>query len=254
MKKILLLLSFLFCLVPSYVDAATVPNVDSSKKIYDYANLFTLEEENILYDKVSDYIDSSNYDMVIVTVSDNYSSPSSYADDFYDYNNFGYDDNYSGILYLIDLSNREIFISTTGDAISLYDDRWVNNTLDDLYDYASLNDFYGSAVSFIEESDYYYHSGGVVKKEVNWLLSIIVALIVPSVVVWIMISSHKKIKLAITADDYVDRKATKIGVAKDSFLNKNVSKVYIQPVSSSGGSTTRVGSSGRSHGGGGRKF
>ena len=87
----------------------TTPVVDETKKIYDYANLITDEEEIELYNKVQEFINKYNMDMVIVTINSNPKSSSmEYADDFYDYNNFGKGTNKSGLLFLIDMQNRKI--------------------------------------------------------------------------------------------------------------------------------------------------
>lgn len=47
----------------------TTPVVDETKKIYDYANLITDEEEIELYNKVQEFINKYNMDMVIVTIN-----------------------------------------------------------------------------------------------------------------------------------------------------------------------------------------
>ena len=43
------------------------PKVDEDEKVYDFADLFTLDEEQQLYDKIQAYIEEFNMDMVIVT-------------------------------------------------------------------------------------------------------------------------------------------------------------------------------------------
>ena len=77
------------------------PRVDASEKIYDYAEILSTSEESQLYNSITSYIETSNMDMVILTVDLPYSDGQieDYAADFYDYNDFGIDfDLYSGIV------------------------------------------------------------------------------------------------------------------------------------------------------------
>lgn len=256
MKKMFVIFYFCLFFIPFCVNADFIESdVDLSLKVYDYANLLDESEERLLHKKATAYIDKTNFDMVIVTISNNErGSAANFASDFYDYNNFGFDDEYSGILYLIDMDNREVFIDVSGKAIDVYNDSTLDSMLDEIYEDVSNEDYYESCVSFINDASDNFSNIDVRENKVNWGLSFIVALGVPTLIVSVMISSHKTIKLAGAANDYINRKDTKIGVAKDTFLTKNIAKVCIQTHSSSGGSTTRVGSSGRVHGGRGRKF
>ena len=46
------------------------PAVNSLEKIYDYADLYTEEEEQKLYNQVINFINTSNIDVAIVTTND----------------------------------------------------------------------------------------------------------------------------------------------------------------------------------------
>ena len=102
----------------------------------------------------------------------------------------------------------------------------------------------------------------IVKKAVNWPLTVVLSLILPSVVVWFFISKYKGIKLAYDADMYFNKNETVMGNVVDKFLTTHTSRVRIyhsSDGSSGGGSHSSSfggshGSSGRSHGGGGRHF
>lgn len=89
--------------------ALKTPKVDASEKIYDFADLFEDYEEELLYDSVMDFILEHNMDMVIVTIDDNNKyAAMKYADDFYDYNDFGIGSDHTGVLFLIDMDTREM--------------------------------------------------------------------------------------------------------------------------------------------------
>lgn len=231
--------------------ALSTPYVDSSEKIYDFADLFTYSEENELYAKAMDFIDEFNIDLVIVTIDDNNkSSAMAYADDFYDYNDFGTDSNHSGILFLIDMDNRKLWISTTGSAISTYSDNIINKILDNCTSYATDGDYYTCATKFIDSCSHYYNY----KSPIGIIMIIIASLAIPSIFCIIVASRHKSIKLATNANNYLDNSTVNLTSNYDTFIRTYTSRVIRSSESSGGSSGTHSGSSGHSHGGGGRSF
>ena len=238
---------------------ANTPVVDATKKIYDYANLITKDEEEVLYNKVQEFINKYDMDMAIVTINSNPKSSSmAYADDFYDYNNFGKGTNKTGLLFLIDMQNRNMWISTTGDAINIYTDSRINTILDYTYDKISNEDYNGCAEQFIEKASYFANKGltggsKVVTVPKMICNSLIFAGLVTIVFICIGLATHRKPKKKKEASNYITQ-PLKLSNKLDTFLDKHVSKVKIETSSSSGGSSTHIGSSGTSHGGGGRSF
>lgn len=255
-------------------DILLTPKVDEKEKIYDFADLFSDSEEGYLFESVSNYIEDYNMDMVIVTISSNNKrNAKAYAEDFYDYNYFGIGSKYDGIIFLIDMDTREMWISTTGEAMLVYDDARIDNILDKSYVYISDEYYYKAAKSFVTVSaqyasqglsssadDYYVDENGdlIREKNVNWGITVVGSIIIASVAVYIFISKHKGIKLATMANDYLDKSSTVVGNKVDSFLTTHTSRTYIGSNSSSSGGGRGIsssrGSSGRSHGGGGRRF
>ncbi len=238
---------------------ANTPVVDATKKIYDYANLITKDEEEALYNKVQEFINKYDMDMAIVTINSNPKSSSmAYADDFYDYNNFGKGTNKTGLLFLIDMQNRNMWISTTGDAINIYTDSRINTILDYTYDKISNEDYNGCAEQFIDKASYFANkglTGGSKVATVPKMIcnSLIFAGLVTIVFICIGLATHRKPKKKKEASNYITQ-PLKLSNKLDTFLDKHVSKVKIETSSSSGGSSTHSGSSGTSHGGGGRSF
>lgn len=68
-----------------------------------------------------------------------------FADDYYDEGDFGYDHAHSGMLYLIDMNNRQCWISTGGVMIDYMTDERINGTFDAGWD-EMLNGEYGQSV------------------------------------------------------------------------------------------------------------
>ena len=138
----------------------STPCVDEKEKVYDFADLLSDSEEEELYNTIQNFIEKTNYDLAVVTINENNKySPTEYADDFYDYNNFGFNITRDGLLILIDMSSRDIWISTTGNALKMYDD----SRCDSVYRYgassATIGNYKESFSKMIEKLTEYYNSG-----------------------------------------------------------------------------------------------
>lgn len=253
------------------------PKIDATEKIYDFAELLTEEEEKELYEKVSMYINESSFDFAIVTINENPKSyyngqnkTAVYADDFYDYNDFKDD----GVLFLIDMENREYYISTSGEAILMYDDERIDDILDNA-EFSMKSGDYAEACRIVIESLSDYSEEGIPDsnanceitstgdykcyKKVPYLPIIIATLLITIVTFAIIITSYKKIRLAQNAANYIVKGKTKIDKRVDLFYDTHTSRTLRVESSSSGGSSgggssTHSSSSGSSHGGGGRGF
>ena len=258
------------------------PYVDASEKIYDFANLFSDSEEKELYNLATKFIDEKNMDIVIVTIdNNNKSSAMDYADDFYDYNDFGIGENYSGILLLIDMDTRNVWISTTGDAIKLYPDSYIDKILNKVQPNLSSKKYFNGAKSFINmakekqlsdpsSSTYSYKTEYsliqriyriIVFSIVGFLISILGSTIFCAV----QSSKHKPVKISKNANEYLDSSSFKVLNRDDTFVSTHTTRTR-RPSdddyhssssissSNSGGSSTHSSSSGISHGGGRKKL
>lgn len=300
MKKILnlLLISFIFIISPVYastntyertednyrVDSwvnvtdsnrniiLTTPSVDESEKVYDFANLLDENEEKLILNSINEFISKYDMDMVIVTIDSNprYSAQK-FSDDFYDYNSFGKNKTRDGVLFLIDMDTRNFYISTTGEAIRLYNDYRINAILDYVEPYIKDENYYEAASSFIQKSAYYANSGIpsgnvnsyinekgdiVYYKKINYFFSVVGSLIITAIVIAILVNKNKMIKKATNANLYFNKDLAKITEKNDRFLTTHTTSVSLSSSSggSGSGSSTHSSSSGSSHGGGGRSF
>lgn len=238
------------------------PAVNAEEKIYDFADLYTDSEEKDLYNEVNSYIQSYNMDLVIVTINrNNKSSPQEYADDFYDYNDFGISSNRDGVLFLIDMQNREIYMSTTGTAIEMYNDYRINEALDSVYTYMSDEDYYEGTSNYIDIIKDYAASGYPNNSTISnkgdrpsIVTTMIVSLIITIIIMGILISKNKMVRKATTAEEYLNKESVNIKNISDILVSSNTTKQKIEHNTSSGGSSTHHSSSGGSHGGGGHRF
>lgn len=239
------------------------PSADNALKIYDYAKLIPDDKEKEIYNMIKKFISKYNMDMAIVTINENPKSSSmGYADDFYDYNDFGVGVNKNGLLFLIDMDNRKMWISTTGKAIEIYNDKRIDAILDYTYDKISKKDYSGCAEQFIKYATYFAKKGRnggdtIISTSKMIKSSLICSSIATAIFIIIGVCSHRKPQKNREASKYIS-KPLKLTEQTDQFLDKHVSQTRrVESSSSSGessGSSTHSGSSGTSHGGGGRSF
>lgn len=264
--------------VPDYINVTEdnksnillTPSVDAKEKVYDFADLFDDNQEKELFKSINKYIEATNMDLAVVTISyNNKHNASVYSDDFYDYNDFGIGPNNSGLLFLIDMDTREIYFTTTGDAIAVYTDYRKNAILDKVFRYMSDERYYEGTNIFINailsyssiesssDSNYTINNDGMLVKDNSFLIGVFIfALIGTIVIILIMAYLNKTVHKANSSRSYLNNSTMRVNKVRDLFVGSHVSKVSLPSDSSSGigGSSTHSGSSGISHGGGGHKF
>ena len=265
----------LFTLLLVFIGIKSVYAFDNTIKVYDYAQVLTSDEEDKLKNEVNKYIDEYNMDMVLVTVKHHEKfNTKEYAQDFYDYNEFGVGDTNDGIIFVIDFTfgYTDVYISTTGKAILIYDDYRIDNMLDNIAVKKNDGNF-AMLESFIKDSSRYAKAGipdsnskyeidingnYVYKKALPWVFIIIVSLLVPTITIIVLINKNKMVRKSVDANYYLKDGSLKIKSRNDMFVTTHTTSVRINDDSSSGGhsggSSISRGSSGISHGGGGRRL
>ena len=222
--------------------------------VEDYADLMTDEEEALLTEKFEAFCDE--YEMEIAVVTINYlagKTAREYADDFYDNNGYGYGENDDGLLALyVDGAEgeREIYITTHGKAINEITDADIDYITDIMIMYLSDGDYAWAFEAFVDEAT------DVVKVSVSliWIpLSLGIGMLVVFFVLKTMASANKSVVRKVDAKDYVRSGSMVVTGSYDNFLFNNVTRVA-RPKNTSSGSSTHTSSSGRTHGGGGKKF
>ena len=247
------------------------PYVDATKKIYDYANILTDEEEKQIYEEIGKYIEYTHMDMVILTIDMPYTYDSAnedYAADFYDYNDFGLDfEHYDGVLLLRNAYSEDPYFNvyTFGEAQLYYDFYRCESMLDKIYPYFKGKDYLPGMKTFISEFTYYYSMGkaltdyyvddmGYIHKlyTVPWLFAVGGGLIVALITVIVMVKKNKMVKKATQANDYLTKDSVKYNVRSDILTGSITTHYRVQSSSGGGGGhSSHGGSSGGGHGGGG---
>lgn len=259
-----------------------------TKYVYDQADLLT-DEEELEFQSYAEVM-KETWEMNFMVVTTDYAEGKSsmeYADDFYDAH-FPEESEADGILYLLDMDNREIYLSTSGLAIRYLTDDRIDSILDEAFEYVAEGDYYGTFQAFFDETENYLYQG-IPEEQYNYdvetgemdyyddseeysspmridiyefLFAFFAALITSVITVLIIKASYRLKKYKdIEYNAYTDGEIV-LSAKSDRLINTFVTHRRIprndesSGGSRSGGSRSSVhtSSSGRSHGGGGRKF
>ncbi len=241
--------------------------------VFDEVGLFTEEEWVSLESEVNRLASDYNMDIVITTTNDTKGKSSrEYADDYFDYGGFGQGQDRDGILFLIDMDNREAYISSSGLGIRYLTDQRIEGVLDEVFDSGlGDGDYYGASQGFLRKTRQYLEAGipsnqySADEKEPNrvTLFDMLIGLVGGTATGGIFYGSTKsayKLKNPGNPFSYRNNSIVNIGPGEDRLIDSAVTHRIIPRPPKGGGSsgggrsTTHRSSSGRTHGGGGRKF
>lgn len=268
--------------------------VSGQPRVFDQAGLFSETEIIQLEEKIAQCRKSTKMDVVIVSAyADGERSAEEYADDYYDYGGFGVGKKASGVLLLYYMDGPgqpggECYISTAGTMINMLTDERIESILDGVYGDLGNRDFAGATEHFLEdvkayvkegvESGQYTYdrdTGEIVRYHSIRLYEVAIAMVIAGILAgsvcldikkrYAMKQSSREVSNSLQA--YRADCAFHFSVAGDKMVNKYVRSVPIPRNTSSGSggrghsgsssagrSTIHTSSSGRSHGGGGRRF
>lgn len=244
--------------------------VDSNQKVYDFSNVLTDEEEQKLTDRMKRFTEKYKIDIVILT--DNYqytedSQNTTFATDFYDYNDFGINyEKYDGVMLFRNTYEQNPYFDaySFGNAQLYFYDTRLSNTLDYIYDDIHSEAYYSGFNKFIDKMEEYYNEGkltdyyvdesGFLQKQKTasyYLkmigLSMLIALVITGIIIYILIKKNKMVLKATKATVYMNKEKSKITNVQDNFITSNTTSYVISSDTSSGGGHS---SSGGSSGGG----
>lgn len=250
--------------------------VDTTVKIYDDAQLLTNEEEAELSQRAQELTEKYKIDIVAVLIDDNEGKSSmEYADDFFDYNGFGVGGDHSGILMLVDMDERIVWISTSGRGITVFTDSRIDNITAEVGPYLTKEKYAHAVDAFLDKTEYYlskptpsepiYEAVRPVQEAAegkDYVQTALIALLIGgaagAAVVAVMVMSHGiNVPKTAGARQYTAKRPLTLITSRDNYLHRHISKHAKSNGSSGGGSSgssVHRSSSGRSHGGGGRRF
>lgn len=263
---------------------------DEGQRLFDDAALMTAGEAERLKESIARCREKTGMDVAVVTAfNDGSRTAAEYADDYYDQNGFGTGKKASGALFLIYMdgprsSGGEVYISTAGNMIRILTDRRIENILDDVAYSMRIRDYAGAAGTFLDDIEYYVDKGiqngqynydtetGEISRyrSIRWYEAAFAAIAAVAAAG----SACMGIKLRYAMEKTEREKANGLLAYRadarfafsdttDHLLKKFVTSAPVPRVTHSGSSgsgggsgrsSTHRSSSGRSHGGGGRRF
>lgn len=254
------------------------------QRVYDQAGLFSPGETQELEERLAEARTQLKADLVVATTDDNRGkSTRLYAADFYDEGGFGVGKDRNGVILLIDMENREAAVVTTGAMIDLLTDQRIESILDDVFGALAEEDYAQAARNYLdgvhhwaaqglpEDGHRYDTETGKVTypkklKASEVLIAALLAAAAGGFACWWVARSYRKEGPEQPPYNFRNQGIMNLTAQGDQFINQTVTTRHIPrtpPPSSGGGSlgggspgrsSTFSGSSGRSHGGGSRKF
>lgn len=255
--------------------ASPVCASEAKQYVVDEADLLTESEEAGLQSRLSGLSMEQELDVVVVTVNTlNGLSPAAYSDNYYDYYDYGYGDDKSGILLLVSIDSRDYYMSTYGKGITIFTDAGIDyiggkmvNSLSD-GNYAKAFDIFADQcdkfTEHVNAGGEPYDTGNMPRKPLplKWIfISIVVGIVIAVIYISVLIAQLKTVRMQKAADSYVKPGSMHLTESRDLYLYSIVNRVK-KPDNNGGkssgnrsyGSSTHRSSSGRIHGGGGGKF
>lgn len=135
-------------------------------QVLDEAKLFSAYEVQEMERIIGEIESEHQVDLIVLTTYDvpkDYSEEMwrirDYADDFYDNGGYGMGPDHSGMLILLDMNNRAIWLSTGGVMIEYINDAREDDILDRAYDHLSYGGYASGVTAAMERVEYYMNKG-----------------------------------------------------------------------------------------------
>lgn len=238
-------------------------------RVVDLADLLDNSEEADLLSMLDEISNRQELDVVVVTVNTlDGKTPMDYADDFYDYNGYGFGENRDGVLLLVSMEDRDWWISTSGYGIFAFTDAGIEYISERFLPDLSSDDYSEAFTKYAKLCDEFisqaktgepYDTNNLPKESfdvfTSLLISLVVGILVSLIVTGKMKGKLKTVRMQPAAEEYVRNGSMLVTESSDLFLYSHVDRrVKSKDNDSDGGSSTHTSSSGSSHGGGGGKF
>ena len=142
---------------------------ESAPRVVDRADIFSEEEERQMQEGISRIRESLQRDVVVFTDVSTYgASHRDYADDFFDFNGYGYGDDFEGVCLMVcmDPDDRGWWCSCHGPVTTgLYTETVANQIDDLLYEYMVAGDYGKGVMDWIENFRRLYTTGSPYNEE-----------------------------------------------------------------------------------------
>ena len=243
--------------VDSYDNSTTDTIVDTGEYQYtneetkftatieDNANLLTIEERQKLFEEMKPLTKYGH--TAFVSTANNQSTVESFADTYY-HSHYGTE---SGTIFIIDMSNRKIYIFSDGANYRTVTSSKAYSITDNTYTYATNKDYYGCASYSFKQINTIL-DGGKIAEPMRYTSNIFIAMTLAFFFSFLYILSKSKMVKASTRS-IVDNCEIDFQIGETSVYKTGQHRVY-SPQSSGGSGGGGGGGGGSSGGGGGHSF
>ena len=262
----------IFAVAAAFFMAASIYS-QSKYYVVDGADVLSQNEEYELQTKLNRISNEQMCDVVVVTIPGlNGKSAEAFADDYFDYNDYGFGELKSGILLLVSMAEREFHMTTHEFGVYAFTDDRLQNIQRRFIPYMSNGNWFLAFNSFADDceeiltaanndSAYTQIDDSGHSSNSNWDFGVnsefatfagIVGFFSSLVGFLIKKKQLKSVRKQAAANNYFVKNSLNLTNKDDIFLYTQVSRTPRANVNS--GSTTHTSSSGRSHGGSGGHF
>ncbi|MGN0372762.1 MAG: TPM domain-containing protein [Enterocloster sp.] len=261
-----LLLAILFCIPAAAAGGDEEGFADEYYRLMDMADLLSDTEEQKLLNVLDEVSERQKLEVVIITTDTLEGSDIvSFADDLYDYCQYGYGTNRDGVLLLISKENRDWYISTCGYGITAFTDAGIQYIGGQMKSDLSAGNYAAAFRTYIEKCDEFitqartgkpFDKSSLPRSPMSaiWVpISLIVGIAMAVITVGGMKAQLKTVRFQPEAKNYIRDGSLNITQSRDLFLYRTVTRTEKSRDEDSG-SSTHTTSSGTTHGGGGGKF
>lgn len=270
----LMLLVLCSLAIPFPSKATQIPDERLGPRLADQEELLTTEEQEELLARLDEISERQQCDVVIVTVASiEGKTATEYADDYFDYQGYGYGEKSDGILLLVGMKERVWAISTHGSlGISAFTDAGLDYIKEDVQFQLKLDNYAKAFRTFASLCDQFltaahkgkpYDVGNLPIKHASPSILIFLFPIGILIMAWKSRSKKRSLKSVVKKTGAISYKVPNslhLWVDEDRITGSHVTKRKRSEESrdrggssgsggSSGGSTTHTSSSGRTHGG-----
>ena len=231
--------------VPAAVMADEYDGLDSRYKVIieDDADLLSPDEEADIAESMKDITVYGS--AAFVTTASNPGSAPDYAERFFR-EKFGKG---SGVVFLVDMDNRYLYIFSDGAIYSTITKAKANTITDNIYRYASKGDYYGCATEAFSEMKELL-AGRKIAEPMKNICNAILAVLIAMLIFFIIIKSVSSARSASMSEMIEGLSNAKVSAAPPNVKLLRETRKY-SPVSKSGGGSSGGGGGGGGHSGGG---
>ncbi len=231
-------------------------------RVVDECDLFSDSEEDYLRERVAAFSAKYDTDLVIYT----FKTPDGMATHqattrFYEKNGYGYGDEYSGLLFVIEPLSASFYttLDTFGDRMGLISSECYVRMHSNSYPYFDSGRCFDGTIHFLDDLEFYYEKGRVPKSAEDWGNDIVKAIVIGAVAgaILLLIAAIRMAPPRVKRDayGYLVKESFKALPLADDYIGTSVTRTYSPKESSSGSyDSSYSGSSGASHTGSGSSF